>query len=491
MRKAKRLTFFIAIFFFINITVGAISSYAAFTPKFALYSEAVYMVNLDTDIVLVSKNIDKKMYPASTTKIMTCLVSLAHIKDFDAYVEVPYECFNEFNDDNPNYQGASSAAIDPLQSNLTYKDALYGMMLCSGCEAANILAYNVGGGSIQHFIDMMNSAAKKIGCKNTHFSNAHGLFDEENYTTAEDLYKITKYAIDRYPGFMKICGTYSYDMPANSSNPGGYSKFQTNELMKPTSEYYYEGVTGVKTGSIDRYYYKTNGTWSKENSEPGSRALVTTAQRGGYTYMIVSMGAPFFDENGTVSTNYSFIDHINLYDWAFDEFEYTLVIGKNEQIMKVDVDKGKDVDEVGIVATEDYYTLLPKTLDLTTIQQIRPAVEMLEAPVEKGMPVGRLELKLNGETLAKLNLVTEQDVELDMVAFYTDKLKKIVTAPEFIAITVVLGLLIIMYITARVIRKNFNRKQAEMQRRRKIQMVPKPNAKRGTFNQSGRNKPKR
>ncbi len=485
MRKAKRLTFLFAAFFFLNITFGSLSSYAAFTPKFALYSEAVYMVNLDTDIVLVSKNIDKKMYPASTTKIMTCLVSLAHIKDFDAYVEVPYECFNEFDEKNPNlnYQGPSGAGIDPLQSNLTYKDALYGMMLCSGCEAANILAYNVGGGSIQHFIDMMNSAAKKIGCKNTHFSNAHGLFDEENYTTAEDLYKITKYAIDRYPGFMKICGTYSYDMPANGTNPGGYTVFQTNGLMKPTSEYYYEGVTGVKTGSINKYFPKTNGTWSAENSEPGSRALVTTAQRNGYTYMIVSLGAPFYDENGTVSVNYSFKDHINLYDWAFDEFEYMLVIKKNEQIMKVDVDKGKDVDEVGIVATEDYYTLLPKTLDLTTIQQIRPAVEMLEAPVEKGVPVGRLELKLNGETLARLNLVTEEAVELDMMAFYTDKLKNIISAPEFIAIVVVLVLLIIMYVCARVIRKNFNRKQAEMQRRRKIQMAPKAG--------SGRNRPRR
>ncbi len=490
MRKAKRLTFFTAVLFLVSLTFGQLHSYAAFTPKFALHSEAVYMVNLDTDIVVVSKNIDKKMYPASTTKIMTCLLSLAYIKDFDAYVEVPYECFNEFNEDNPNYQGPSSAGIDPLQSNLTYKDALYSMMLCSGCESANILAYNVGGGSIQHFIDMMNSAAKKIGCKNTHFSNAHGLFDEENYTTAEDLYRITKYAIDRYPGFMKICGTYSYDMPANGSNPDGYTVFQTNGLMKPTGDYYYEGATGVKTGSIDKYFYKTNGTWSEENSEPGSRALVTTAQRGGYTYMIVSMGAPFFNDDGTTTVNYSFQDHINLYDWAFDEFEYTLVIGKNEQIMKVDVDKGKDVDEVGIVATEDYYTLLPKTLDLTTIQQIRPAVEMLEAPVEKGIPVGRLELKLNGETLAKLNLVTEDAVELDMAAFYTDKLKNIMSAPEFIAIVVVLVLLMIMYVCARVIRKNFNRKQAEMQRRRKIQMSPKPGSGRG-YDRNGRNRPKR
>lgn len=461
----------------------AMSAHAAFTPSFELYSEGVYMVNLDTDIVVVSKNADKKLYPASTTKIMTCLVCLANIKDFNAYVEVPYECFNEFNEDNPNYIGPSSAGIDPLQSNLTYWDALYSMMLASACESANILAYNVGGGSIEHFIDMMNDMAVQIGCTNTHFSNAHGLFDEDNYTTAYDLYLITKYAIDHYPGFMNICTTYSYEMPANNSNPDGYYINHTNSMMLSTSQYYYEGVQGIKTGSIDKYYYKTNGEWDWNNWDYGSRALVTTAQRDGYTYMIVTLGAPYCNEDGSATeTQLSFTDHINLYDWAFDEFEYTLVIGKNEQIMQVDVDKGLNADTVGVVATEDYYTLLPKSLDLTTIQQIRPVVDIMEAPITKGTEVGKLELKLNDETLAKLTLVTEKDIELDMMAYYTEKLKNIVTTPQFIVIVIVLVLLVILYAVARTLRKSFYRKQAEMQRRRKIQMYPQPKGKRPSGN---------
>lgn len=473
MRKAKIFSVLSAFILLFTIFGGSLPASAAFTPKFALNSEGVYMVNLDTDIVLVSKNADKKLYPASTTKIMTCLVALANIKDFDAKVEVTYDAFNEFQGENINFQGVSDAAIEPLQDNLTYKDCLYTLMVCSACESANILAYNVGGRSIENFVAMMNDMAKKIGCKNTHFSNPHGLFDEDNYTTAYDLYLITKYAMENYPAFMKICGTTEYDMPANRSNPEGYTKYTTNSMMKPSSEYYYEGVTGIKTGSIDKYFYKKDGGWSYDNFDYGSRALVTTAQRNGYTYLIVSLGAPYCNDDGTATeTLLNFTDHINLYNWAFDEFEYTLVIRKNQQIMQADVAKGKDADNVAIIATEDYYTLLPKSLDITTIQQIRPVVEMLEAPVDKGRDVGKLELRLNGETLAKLKLVTEDSVELDMAAYYKEKLGNIMKTPQFTAIVVVLVLLIIVAIVASALNKSYRRKQAEAARRRKMQMSP-------------------
>lgn len=470
MRKAKIFSVFSAIILLMSIFCGSLTTFAAFTPKFALNSEAVYMVNLDTDIVVVSKNADKKLYPASTTKIMTCLVSLANIKNFDAKVEVTYDAFNEFSEGNPNYTGPSHAAIEPYQDNLTYWDCLYALMIPSACEAANILAYNVGGGSIENFVAMMNKMAKQIGCKNTHFANAHGLFNEDNYTTAYDLYLITKYAMENYPTFMKICSTTSYDMPPNKANPDGYTITTTNKLANPSSSLYYEGVSGIKTGSIDYNIRKTEDGWDTANAEEGSRALVTTCQRNGYTYMIVSMGAPWHTEEGDPS-NYNFEDHINLYNWAFDEFEYTLVIGKNEQIMQVDVDKGKDVDEVGIIATDDYYTLLPKSLDLTTIQQIRPTIEMLEAPIEKGEMIGKLELKLNGETLAKLSLVTEQDVELDMNEYYKEKLRDIIHTPQFAAIIAILVVLLIVYAVANIKRKKFKQKVAESNRR-KIQMAP-------------------
>lgn len=471
MRKVKKFSLFLSIILLFTTILGALPANAAFTPKFALNSEGVYMVNTDTDIVVVSKNADKKMYPASTTKIMTALIALENIKDFDAYAEVTYEAFNEFNT-NPNVEGVSNADIQPLQSNITYWDLLYSLMVCSACESANILAYNVGGGSIDNFVNMMNKKAAEIGCKNTRFSNPHGLFDENNYTTAYDLYLITKYAIDNYPRFMDICDTYSYEMPPNSRNPDGYIITQTNKMMQSTSEYYYEGVHGIKTGSLDRYWYQDeNGQYTE--FEYGSRALVTAAEKEGFHYIIVSLNAPYFNEDGTATeTQLSFTDHINLYNWAFKEFDYTLVIKKNEQIMQVEVDKGKESDKVGLIATEDFYTLLPKSLDTSTIQKIKPVIEMLEAPVEKGKELGRMELKLNGEVLAKMPLVTESSISLDMTAYYTEKIQNIISTPQFIAIVIIIGVLIILCVITSAIRKKHKKRVAEMNRRRKISMAP-------------------
>lgn len=484
MRKVKIFTIFCTIFLLFSTFCPTLTSYAAFSPSFDIYSEGVYMVNLDTDIVIVSKNADQKLYPASTTKIMTCLVALENVKDFNEKVEVPYECFNEFWGSNPNYVGVSNAEIEPLQRNLTYQDCLYALMLPSACDAANIIAYNVGG-TLEHFVEMMNDTAEKIGCKNTRFANAHGLFNENNYSTAYDMYLITRYALDNYPGFIRICNTYEYVMPANSKYPDGYKIFHTNELMKSTSDYYCEGVRGIKTGSIDRYYFKKEGKWDTKDYEYGSRALVTTAERNGYNYLLVTLGAPFFNEEGKLPEKiYSFVDHINLYDWAFSEFEYAQVIGKNQQVMQVDVEKGENADKVGIVTTEDFYTLLPKTLDESAIQQIKPVVETLTAPVEKGMSVGELELRLNGETLARIPLVTESDIPLDAVASYREKLQNILTAPQTIAAVIIVAVLIAALVVIRTVNKNKRRKAAEMQKRRKIQMAPRSGGNRNIYSKN-------
>ena len=126
MKKTKLFTIFCTIILIFSTFGTNLTASAVFSPAFDLYSEGVYMVNLDTGIVVASKNPDKKLYPASTTKIMTCLVALENIKDFNQKVECPYECYNEFSwsDEyyNPNFVGASNAAIEPQQDNITYQD---------------------------------------------------------------------------------------------------------------------------------------------------------------------------------------------------------------------------------------------------------------------------------------------------------------------------------------------------------------------------------
>lgn len=482
MRKVKIFTLICSILWLFSSFCLTSTSYADFQSLFEIYSESeiysegVYMVNLDTDTVIVSKNPDEKLSPLSTTKIMTCLVALENVKDFNAKVEVPYECFNEFFEDNPNYSGVSNAEIAPQQDNLTYWDCLYAVMLPSACEASNIIAYNVGG-SLENFAEMMNQTAQKIGCKNTHFVNAHGLYSENHYTTAYDMYLITRYALDNYKeGFMRICTASQYEMPGNKYHPGGYTINNTNQLMVQSSPYYCEGVKGVKTGSIDKYYHKKDGKWDLKEYTPGSRALVTTAERNGYSYILVTLGAPYSNEDGTpTETNRSFTDHQNLYNWAFDEFEFTQIIVKNQEMMQAKVEKGDNADVVGLVTTESFSTLLPKSTGESAVQKVLPTVEPLVAPVEAGKTIAELELRLNGDTIATIPLVTNRSIEMDPKVYYREKISEFFHNPLVIAGIAIAAILIVGLTAASIITKNQRKKAAELQRRRKIKMAPRNN----------------
>ncbi len=472
MLKRKILPIFCGIILLFSTISTNLTAFAAFSPSFELHSEGVYMVNLDTDIVVAEKNPDKRLYPASVTKIMTALVAFENIKDFNKKLECPYDCFDEFQwGGDPNYYDASTGGIEPLQENLTYMDCLYALMVASACEAGNIIAYNVCG-DIPKFIDLMNETAKKIGCENTHFANTHGLWNENNYTSARDMYKITRYAMDNYEGFNRICNTYEYDMPANENNPGGYTLHQTNAMMNESDDsYYYEGCTGVKTGSIYEYYVKKGDGWDTENPVSGSRSLVTVAENNGYKYMCVTLSAPYYNPDGSLPEKaFSYVDHINLYNWAFGEFEYSKIIDKNQQVMQVQVLKGKDAEVVGLVTTEDYFTLMPKSLDSSAVQLIKPEVEVLTAPVEKDKPMGEVELRLNGEKLTAIPLVTESAIELDKVADFKEKLENFLKSPITITAFVALVLLIIALIVLITVNKRRKQRAAEMQRRRKIRM---------------------
>jgi len=285
-----------------------------------LNSRAVYVYDLNNDVCVYKQNEDERLPPASILKIMTCLLTLEKVPDLSQKVLVPKSVFDEFTDDDPysNTYNAADAGIQPGQTNLTYTDVLYAMMLASGCEASSILAYNVGDGDMDAFFDEMNKKASAIGCKNTHFTNAHGLYDSNNLTSAYDMFVITKYAIDNYPLFSEICSKTVYVMPANSKYPNGYKIKTANKLMRDDEDnpHYLPYVSGVKSGSINEYF--------DENGErfDGFNTLVSIAEKDGAKYMVVTLGSPYYDysdgEGKRAYLNYD--DHFALYLWLFGAY---------------------------------------------------------------------------------------------------------------------------------------------------------------------------
>ncbi|GHU45993.1 serine-type D-Ala-D-Ala carboxypeptidase [Clostridia bacterium] len=434
----------------ITITSLTFTVSAAYEPEQDPKSEGVYMVNTDTDIVLYKKNEKMKLYPASLTKIMTCLITLEKVKDLDQKVEITYDATNEFFGDDPNKQGPSVASFAVGQDNLTYRDCLYGLMIVSGCEAANVLALNVAG-DIETFVGMMNEEAARLGCENTHFGNAHGLHQPDNYSCAYDMYLITRYAYDTYPEFMEIANTTEYTFPANVHNPNPYTMQSTNQLIRGYvgNDNYYEFAAGVKTGSIDRIYDMQTKEWAE-----GSSNLVSTATKQGFTYMLATLGAPYHDATGAKHL-FSFEDHIALYRWAFGEFSYKQVLSKNDPLGEIPVTQGKNADHVILFPADDYSTILNRKMDDSSVlKDIELTEASAVAPVEKGQILGSVKLRLSGEELVSIPLVAGESVDRSTAAHIADLAVKMTQTIWFRVLITILGIMVVLTVSANIVSRS-------------------------------------
>ncbi len=386
----KKLSIIIcAVFTFVMLTCNV--SAVTFTPDFEVYSEAAYLVSLDTGDVVYSKNADEQLVPASLTKIMTAAILLELYQDDISALSTTYVCGTSACFDELYLTGASTADIQ-IGEMVSYKDLLYALMLRSACEAANIIAYNVAG-SLEAFVEMMNDKAEELGCDNTHFTNAHGLFYENHYTTAHDMAIITQYAMS-LPLFTEIACTESYTMEATSYHEER-TIIHTNYMMSKTNggDYYYEYVKGIKTGTLDE----------------AGRCLVSLAYKDGYSYLLVTLNAPMYDDNGN-TVYYNFIDHKNIYEWAFDNLVYTEIVTGTEEKAEVAVEYGDGQDYVIVVPAETFSMMWNTNISTSSIHEVITLSSDVVAPVSAGDVLGTLELQYGGETLAVIDLVSETDL---------------------------------------------------------------------------------
>ena len=168
--------------------VGAVKNSIDFKTK----TDILYLVNLDTDTVVYSKNSDKKCYPASTTKIMTYIVVTEQVKSLeDTKVKIKQDVLDQLWGTGSSLSGLENY----VDEELSVYQLLHCMMVSSGNDATLVLADYLGKGDVDAFVKLMNDKAKELGCKNTKFANPHGLHDDKQYTTAEDMFKITQYAM--------------------------------------------------------------------------------------------------------------------------------------------------------------------------------------------------------------------------------------------------------------------------------------------------------
>lgn len=224
-------------------------------------AQGAILLEANTGVILYAKNIHEKLYPASTTKLMTCLLavencSLDEIVTFshDAVFSIEY--------------GSSNIGIDEGQS-MSMEECLYGILVASANEVANAVAEHVAG-SQEAFAEMMNEKAAELGCQDTHFVNPHGLFDEDHYTSAYDLALIAQ-AFFQNELLSKIGNTTSYHFVATADQPDDFVVRNKHQLI--TGDIAYDGIKGGKTGYTDE----------------ARQTLVTCAERNGMKLICVVM----------------------------------------------------------------------------------------------------------------------------------------------------------------------------------------------------------
>ncbi len=226
-------------------------------------SETGVVMDLSNGEILYNKDMDKQMYPASTTKIMTALLALENAP-LDAQVT-----FTELGVRDV-YAGSSNAGMQ-VGETITMEQCLYLLMLKSANEVATQIGEYVGG-SESGFADLMNQKAAQLGCTSTHFSNASGLHADDHYSSAHDLARISQAAF-QYDEFRKIIATRNYELPATNMNPN-VRPYQNHHVMILEGDpYYYPYCLGGKTG----------------NTDEAKNTLVTFAEKDGLQLVAVVM----------------------------------------------------------------------------------------------------------------------------------------------------------------------------------------------------------
>ena len=379
-------------------------------------SPGVILMEESTGTILYEKNMDEAHYPASITKIMTTLLALENGNLSDMVT---------FSDDAINNTEGSGIARD-YGEQMTLEQCLYGVMLESANECAYAVAEHVGG-TVENFVDMMNAKAKELGCTNTHFANPHGLQDENHYTTAHDMALIAQAAYQNET-FRIIIGTKMYTIPPTNKHAEETVLRNHHDMLctyhNANRKYLYPYCVGGKTG----YTATANST------------LVTYAEKDGMTLICVVMN--------TQSPN-QFIDTVNLFDYAFDNFQ-VLNVAENDTDYSAEttVDNGNLNNIAPFVELDkDAVIVLPKTAEFSDTSS---SVEYNDSDPEiagsitytyAGRNVGKADIKTTGVVVEGYAFDNESTEEEEQEAVSTVQVKPIVVVLLIVAV-ILLGVIL-------------------------------------------------
>lgn len=347
----------------------------------SISAQSSILIDNRTNKILYSKEENKKMYPASTTKILTAILVLENC-NLDDIVTASYDAIMSIPD------GYSTANIQ-VGEQLTVEQLLQLLLVYSANDAANVLS-EFAGGSIDSFVSMMNTKTHELGLVDTHFTNPYGLHDENHYTTAHDLAFIMKYCL-KNDTFRKISGQASCSILAtNKYGPRSYNS--TNELLVSGNPHYYRYLTAGKTGFTSQ---------AKE-------CLVSSAYKNNLELICVVLGS-----------DSRFSDTRMLYEYAYSNYSLRNIINQNDTIRTIKISNAtKDTQNLDLSVSETISVLANNNNE--SVLETTPEIildENITAPIEEGTTLGKVNYTIEGVSYTT-NLIASHYVEKSKLPIY-------------------------------------------------------------------------
>jgi len=329
-------------------------------------ADAYILMDADSGNVLLANNENKRLAPASMTKLMTLILGVEALES--GKVDLKDKVITS---ENAWKMGGSQIYLEPGES-MTYEE----MMIAIAAGSANDACVAVGEhleGTHQNFVDKMNEKASQLGLKDTHFINAYGLPAEGHYSSAYDMAVIARYALS-HPRVLEYTSIKEYNL-----RQGKFKLFNTNKLL-----WWYQGADGFKTG------------WTNE----AKYCLTSTVKRDGLRLIAVVMASP--------EVRGHFRDSMELYNYGFAKYAYKSFFNRDSVCGTVQVGKGT-TDVVEAVAVGEAGTIYLKG-DKANITSQKELLPYVNAPVIKGQKLGEIKVFREGDLQKTIELVSSQDI---------------------------------------------------------------------------------
>lgn len=370
---------FLIIFFTVFILSIFLNTSFSYATDVKATSPSCIMIDSKSGKIIYEKNGYKKMYPASTTKMLTAILVIEKCNLSDiATVSANSVSLKEVPE---SYTRADLVAGEKL----TIEALLNVLLIPSANDAAVVLAEHVSG-SVANFSKEMNKKAKELGCTNTNFVNPNGVHNDNQYTTAYDLSLIAKYCMQNETFRSIVCKT-TYTLPATNIYKKADRTFKnTNELLN-SKEYKYEYTTGIKTGYTEHANY----------------CLAASAKKDDYEFIIVVLGSEMTDDKSERA-----VDCINLFNYAFDNYYEKKIIDSTQIIKEIPIKLSNNTEQILTILPENDITVTTAT----NIDNIQPEItinEDLGTPTLKGFIVGKITYTIDG-TQYSSNLIAGNNI---------------------------------------------------------------------------------